>query len=33
MTHRRTPNLVVLAYTEIAPEATVTTEDVIRIDQ
>jgi flagellar biosynthesis protein FlhA len=33
MTHRRIPNLVVLAYTEIAPEATVTTEGVIRIDQ
>ncbi len=33
MTHRRIPNLVVLAYTEIAPEAVVTTEGVIRIDQ
>lgn len=33
MTRRRIPNLVVLAYTEISPDANVTTEGVIRIDQ
>ena len=33
MTRRRTPNLVVLAYTEISPDASVTTEGVIRIDR
>ena len=33
MTRRRIPSLVVLAYTEISSDATVTTEGVIRIDQ